>query len=390
MSDSDLLGIIARNPQARKPTLSRFRPPSPKASNVLLSRRDRLNSPSPPASPDAVFRSTFGVDDAADDPALDESASIVAERLLSPASSLLGVMQNDDPPPHVVAETPSIPFGINRFHGPVRIPRQGFDIRNYGDPVPAVFQAQEQPVMTESVPTQPLPSQPHGPLPEMLAAEQELQFEKERIIVELSLKRVKGYDIPPHLGLHSSLEELRAQIASIRRVENHKRTVSMLRYLMIIGCTGVEKATMAFLSDVYLEGWSETVAANQDDYNDVIGRIADTMDLSASIPPHVELVVMLGVSGVLFHMSKKNRAGLLAAVDPPQQPSPAPKDTKLSEEQLRIHTLITGKTNADNPVWATDYDTQSLAASEKSFTNKNGRAKKARLTVDSDEIVRLF
>lgn len=377
MSDSDLLGIIARNPQPKKYTSSRFRPTSPKA--VANHSRDRLLSPSPPASPDPLFRRSGD-----DDPALDDSASLVAERLQaqpkSTTSSLLGVMHNDE----VVA--PESVGLQNRFHGPIRVGHQSFNLKNYGDPVP-LFQLTDPPPLLQTFsPPSLLPISDPEPTAEMVRADQELKTEKEHIIVELSLKKSKGYDVPPHLGFQSPIEDLRTHIASIRRLENHKRTVSMLRYLMVIGCTGVEKATMALLSDVYLEGWSESVAANQDDYNEVVGRIADTMDLSTSIPPHVELVVMLGVSGVLYHMSKKNQVGILGASEPKNDTPPIKKDgptQSLSEEQLRIHNLITG-TSATN--CQTDYDAQSGS----SLSPNKPRTKKARMTVDSDEIVRLF
>lgn len=414
MSDSDLLGIIARNPLPKKQIPSRFRPVSPK---VITSKPATTHntSPSPPESPNPMYKNNF-----ADDQDLNESASMVAEQLHrdrgSPGSDsvLLDVMRNDDESVTPVfyqdqrqSLKPHQVLPINRFKGPVRAPEPGLSrLRNYADGwIPTgIPMMPTQPEIQPDRPTSPSPDDPR-----MQEAARELRQKRDKLLSELALKRAKGYDIPSHLGNESSVEELNTQVEIIRRLENHKRTVSMLRYLMVIGCTGVEKATMAMMKDVYLDGWSESIAANQDDYNDVVGRIADTMDLSTSIPPQIELVVMLGVSGVLFHMSKKNRVGLVAASDPTSQqhqspPRPAqstrPADgeatagaRELTEEQLRIHDLLTNgavKTPREyqEELGKNAYDHQSVT-SDRSYGGTKSR-KRPKIAIDSDEIVRLF
>lgn len=456
MSDSDLLGIIARNPVRRTDPPRRFRPLSPKPATAVHPKHSGLkpHTPSPPSSPEPLFK--YG-EDLQDDIHADDSASIVAEsiqrRAPSPGSMLLDVMKNDGhsvldakrdtlqqesqrPPNDTVYPTyqstypPIAPPLTNRLP-------QGYVIKNYSNTPPGLSMGNRQPGLpfetvrypTIQDTTAPLVEQP-PPAPNLAdfggyddtignmgdtytglqqanepAAHVEDMREKEKLVAELHLKRSKGYEVPPNIGMHSSFDELHSHVENIRRLENHKRTVSMLRYLMIIGCTGAEKATMHFVSDVYLDGWSETIAANQNDYDDVLGRVADTMDLSTTIPPHLELIVMLGVSGVMFHMAKKNKSALDAIIKKSERSQPDACDTsnvrkprqpktQLTEEQLRIHDLITNGSvrapheyiDSTTPLETDDYDLHSNQSGK-----STGRTRKrAKITIDSDDIVRLF
>lgn len=441
MSDSDLLGIIARNPVKKTEPPKRFRPQSPPAAiNPARYSGLKARSPSPPPSPEPLFRRSLTQDDIH----ADDSASVIAELLdgdndaydldtgRERGSVLFEVMRNDVPDKQsLLGSTTAPPFPRVPDRPPPVAPTSlpvGYGLTSYDLPDPVMrrpvglpFQTVQMPTVREtSVPTVQNPQQSLHPQAAPVVSgvgmadmydsggyggqseigahpaggnwpprEPQDVREKEKLVAELFLKRNNGHDVPAHISVNTSIDELRSCIENVRRVENHKRTLAMLRYLMIIGCTGVEKASMKFLSDMYLDGWAETVAANQSDYDDVLGRIAETADMS-SIPPHLELVAMLGVSGVLFHMANKNKAALEAMIPPPaavSKPKPvsshAPESApRLTEEQLRIHEFFSGR--VDQSPRPAD---QVSVGSTRSATRAR---KRARIAIDSDEIVRLF
>lgn len=440
MSDSDLLGIIARNPVKKPEPPKRFRPQSPPASvNPARYSGLKARSPSPPPSPEPLFRRSLTQDDIH----ADDSASVIAELLdgendaydldtgRDRGSVLYDVMRNDvRDKQSLIGSTTAPPMQSMPDRPPLATPAilpVGYGLTSYDIPDPVArrpvglpFQTVQMPVVRDTLvptvqnpqqsvqPQQSVPAMPGTAMADMYDSggyggqselgaqagggnwpprEPQDMREKEKLVAELFLKRNNGHDVPAHVSVNTPIEELRSCMENVRRVDNHKRTLAMLRYLMIIGCTGVEKASMKFLTDMYLDGWAETVAANQSDYDDVLGRIAETADMS-SIPPHLELVAMLGVSGVLFHMANKNKAALEAMITPPVVvPKPKPMHAaesvpRLTEEQLRIHEFFSGR-NEQSP---RPMDQVSVGS-----TRSATRARKrARIAIDSDEIVRLF
>lgn len=436
MSDSDLLGVMARNP-VRKTVPSKLRPPSPKA-NVFVPREPASPSPSPPPSPQPEFRSRQDRDRANDAIHPDDSASVVAEaiqrrtRADSPGSVFLDLIKNDYDDGDDGGSLIQSEMGPVNNYGPHGGNYGNYEIKQYADTafVPAArkvglpFETVNYPVVPEHRAAEVLagvrvdqapvtgsflsaPSHSAEPFMASVPAgvsdpfTSEMLLEKEKLVTELNVKRAKGFDIPLHLGMGSSIEELRVQLESIRRIENHKRTVALLRYFMVIGCTGVEKATMAFVSDVYLGGWAESIAANQNDYDDVIGRMADTMDLSTAIPPHIELAAMLAVSGVMFHMAKKGKAQLDKSLQRDNVPLAEDRQfnrepqlahanggiKELTEEQLRIHALLTGgasETGSGIHLGST------MPNVREPDDDRPGPKKRQKIAIDPDDIVRLF
>jgi Family of unknown function (DUF5767) len=435
MCDSELLGIIARTPVKKRTELAKVRPLSPKA--LVRAPDPDYTFAEQPESPRPVFNDRADYYSAIqDDPVLEDSASIVAERIAryqqdDTNSILLEVMRNealsdldegiaDTTPFHSVGQpstggnipnVPNVP-NMNDFQ-PFQVPKpvnqtaykfRDYSDNNFGRVVPGLpFESMSTPVLDRNGVRYEQPSKFAVPPVEPTLCESRPPDlsdakdyntnaydvgEKEKLVSELFLKRSKGYDVPNYIGIHTSFEELHSLVENIRRQENYKRTVSLLRYFMIIGCTGIEKATMQFLSDVYLDGWAESIAANQNDYDEVLGRVAETMDISSNIPPQVELLTMLGVSGVMFHMAQKNKPIVQQSVNVPVEvPRIQKTQSPLTEEQVRIHNLITGQTQPTRTLSHFDIDRHSAL----SFQSDSAKPrKKAKITIDTDEIVRLF
>ena len=79
--------------------------------------------------------------------------------------------------------------------------------------------------------------------------------------------------------------------------------------------TGIEFANKKFDPvQAKLEGWSESVMENVEDYDNALIRLVDKYGKSVEVAPEIELLTALIGSGFMFHLSKtilQNPVGIL-------------------------------------------------------------------------------
>ena len=56
-------------------------------------------------------------------------------------------------------------------------------------------------------------------------------------------------------------------------------------------------------ADLKLDGWSESVHENVHDYDDVFEELHEKYKEKASMAPELKLMLMLGGSGFMFHLT---------------------------------------------------------------------------------------
>jgi hypothetical protein len=74
---------------------------------------------------------------------------------------------------------------------------------------------------------------------------------------------------------------------------------------MLLGCiTGLEFMNNKFDPfDLELDGWSESINENVDDYDDIFEELAEKYKGSSNMAPELKLLLMVGGSGFMFHLS---------------------------------------------------------------------------------------
>lgn len=147
-----------------------------------------------------------------------------------------------------------------------------------------------------------------GPPPGMSSrysvSSRDLMQEKQDLLYKFEKLKRKGYSVPS-FNMTSDLDDMRYEYE--KRVHDKKveSGVRFQRKLLTAFVTGVEFLNNKFDPfDIELDGWSENVNENIDDYDEVFEELYEKYKDRAKMAPELKLLMMLGGSAVMFHLSK--------------------------------------------------------------------------------------
>jgi hypothetical protein len=132
--------------------------------------------------------------------------------------------------------------------------------------------------------------------------------EKKKIILLSKLKRLqkRGYTLSRAFNIDSALEDIQAEVDSIKREANLEAGTKVAKQWLVSVCSLLEYANNRFdPMDVVLDGWSEEI--NEDvengDYDEVMEELYDKYYDKVQMSPEMKLMMMIGGSAVKFHIS---------------------------------------------------------------------------------------
>ena len=132
--------------------------------------------------------------------------------------------------------------------------------------------------------------------------------EKKKIILLSKLKRLqkRGYTLSRAFNIDSSLEDIQAEVDSIKREANLEAGTKVAKQWLVSICSLLEYGNNRFdPMDVVLDGWSEEI--NEDvengDYDEVMEELYDKYYDKVQMSPEMKLMMMIGGSAVKFHIS---------------------------------------------------------------------------------------
>lgn len=135
-------------------------------------------------------------------------------------------------------------------------------------------------------------------------AESELS-EKKEILYQMDRLESKGYRLPKKFTMQSDLEEMRIEFNRIVREKEVDASIRFQRKMMMAFVTGVEYLNTRFDPfDVRLDGWSEQVHDNINDYDDIFEELHDKYKGSGKkMAPEMRLLMSLSGSALMFHLT---------------------------------------------------------------------------------------
>ena len=147
--------------------------------------------------------------------------------------------------------------------------------------------------------SQPMMSQ--GPSPGFAS----IDDEKADILSKLQrLSQKKGIRVNTRLTMYSSIDELRAEVKRVKYSIDAEHSVRFSKRMLVACVTGLEFLNKRYDPfDLKLDGWSESVMENQDDYDEVFEELFVKYRSSVNVPPEVKLIMMVGGSGMMFHLT---------------------------------------------------------------------------------------
>lgn len=107
------------------------------------------------------------------------------------------------------------------------------------------------------------------------------------------------------LNAYSDISEVRTEYKRIIYGIEADQWIKNSRRMLIAGAHGIEILNKKWNPvDLMLDGWTESLMANIDDYDGVFEELYAKYRTKISVAPEVKLVMMLGSSAMMFHFTK--------------------------------------------------------------------------------------
>lgn len=129
--------------------------------------------------------------------------------------------------------------------------------------------------------------------------------EKQQILMKLVSLEKKGIELTKKYSMSSKLEELKFELNLHESSAEVEMSIKMQQKMLMAAVTGLEFANKRFDPiGAKLDGWSESVMDNIDDYETVFAKLHEKYKSRADLPPELQLLVTLVGGAFMFHVTK--------------------------------------------------------------------------------------
>lgn len=133
---------------------------------------------------------------------------------------------------------------------------------------------------------------------------EELLREKFTILRKLEALEQKGAKLTKKYSMDSKLEEMKGEYEMIIAEKERSNSVKFQGKMLMAAITGIEFLNNRFDPfDVKLDGWSEQVNENIDDYDEIFGELHEKYKSKAKMAPELKLLFQLAGSAIMVHMT---------------------------------------------------------------------------------------
>jgi len=132
----------------------------------------------------------------------------------------------------------------------------------------------------------------------------EMLREKFKYLRKLEALEKKGVELSKKYSMDSSLQEMMGEYETIMEEKTKQNSVKFQGNMLMAVINGIEFLNNKFDPfDVKLDGWSEQVQENINDYDDIFGELHEKYKSKASMAPELKLLFQLGGSAMMVHMT---------------------------------------------------------------------------------------
>ena len=145
---------------------------------------------------------------------------------------------------------------------------------------------------------------------------QELLKEKFEILRKLENLETKGATLSKKYSMESDLEEMKGEYEHLIQEKEKSNSVKFQGKILTTLITGLEFLNNRFDPfDVKLDGWSEQINENIDDYDEIFAEIHEKYKSKAKMAPELKLLFQLASSGIMIHMTNTMFKSALPGMD---------------------------------------------------------------------------
>lgn len=128
--------------------------------------------------------------------------------------------------------------------------------------------------------------------------------EKIEYINKLQRLESKGFPVAKHFSMDNSLDEIKQEYSRLVDARNLETSLRFQRQMLMGVVTGLEWMNTKFDPfDLKLEGWSESVHENVEDFDEIFEELYDKYKDRGKMAPEMRLLVSLAGSGFMCHVS---------------------------------------------------------------------------------------
>lgn len=133
---------------------------------------------------------------------------------------------------------------------------------------------------------------------------QDIKNEKIDLIYKFKKLEGQGIRTTMNYNMNSHLEDMRNEYFKLKKQREVENSVKFQRKIMMAAITGLEFVNNKFDPfDIKLDGWSESINENINDYDEVFEELAEKYGGKSEVAPEIKLLMMLGGSAFMFHLT---------------------------------------------------------------------------------------
>ena len=133
---------------------------------------------------------------------------------------------------------------------------------------------------------------------------EEIQKEKFELLCQLERLETKGVKLEKSYSMQSDFAEMKHDYDRLSSRRELDQSIRFQQKMLVAGVTAIEFLNNKFdPADIKLDGWSESIHENIHDYDDVFEELHEKYKEKAKTPPEVRLLMMLGGSAFMFHLT---------------------------------------------------------------------------------------
>ena len=139
--------------------------------------------------------------------------------------------------------------------------------------------------------------------------------EKRELLYKFEVLERRGIPVRK-FTIHDDLDEMKYEYDRIKKKREVENSIKFSRKMLMACVTGIEFLNTRFDPfDIKLDGWSESVHENINDYDDIFEELYEKYKSKTKIAPEIQLLLTLGGSAFMFHLTNTMFKSSLPGMD---------------------------------------------------------------------------
>ncbi len=152
------------------------------------------------------------------------------------------------------------------------------------------------------------------PTPQL--SKEEMLKEKFKLLRKLEELEQKGVQLTKRYSMDSSYQEMKGEYDTQMEERERQNSVKFQGKMLLACITGLEFLNNKFDPfDLKLDGWSEQVNENLNEYDEIFGELHEKYKSKAKMSPELKLLFQLGGSAIMLHMTNTMFKSALPGMD---------------------------------------------------------------------------